>query len=134
MAIADSSGLPIAVWAGAANTHEVKLVETTIDSKHVKGRPKILVGDMAYDSDPLDKRLKKKRIRLVAPHKRNRVRKKTQDGRELRRYKRRWKVERLFAWLQNQRRCQTRYEYYIENFLGFVKLACLVIFLKVILR
>lgn len=59
MAIADASGLPVAVWAGAANTHEVKLVEATIDSKHVKGRPEILIGDMAYDSDPLDKRLRK---------------------------------------------------------------------------
>ena len=134
MAIADASGLPLSVWAGAANTHEVKLVEQTIDSKHVNGRPEILIGDQAYDSDPLDKKLKKRKIKLIAPHKRNRKRKATQDGRTLRRYVRRWKVERLFAWLQNYRRCGTRYDYHVENFLGFVQLACVVILIKVILR
>ena len=134
MAIADASGLPIALWAGAANTHEVKLVETTIDAKHVKGRPQILIGDQAYDSDPLDKKLRKRKIKLVAPHKQNRKRKATQDGRTLRRYVRRWKIERLFAWLQNYRRCGTRYDLHIENFLGFVQIACAIILIKVFLR
>ena len=41
---------------------------------------------------------------MIAPHRKNRKKKKTQDGRKLRRYKRRWKIERLFAWLQNFRR------------------------------
>lgn len=134
MAIADASGLPIAIWTGAANTHEIKLVEKTIDSKYIKGRPEILIGDQAYDSDPLDRQLKKRRIKLVAPHKRNRRKKATQDRRTLRRYVRRWKVERLFAWLQNYRRCNTRYDFYVENFLGFVQLACVLILLKVFLR
>ena len=57
-------------------------------------------------------------------------RSKTQDGRPLRRYKRRWKVERLFAWMHNFRRLVTRWEYPIENFLGFVQLACLHMLLK----
>jgi len=134
MAIADASGLPVSLWVGAANTHEVKLVEKSIDAKHIKTRPQILIGDQAYDSDPLDKALKKRKIKLVAPHKRNRKRKPTQDGRTLRRYTKRWKVERLFAWLQNYRRCATRYDYHVENFLGFVQLACIVILVKVILR
>jgi transposase len=29
----------------------------------------------------------------------------------LRRYERRWKAERLFAWIQNFRRCNIRYDY-----------------------
>ena len=134
MAIADASGLPVALWAGAANTHEVKLVEATIDAKHVKTRPQILIGDRAYDSDPLDKKLKKRKIKLVAPHKTNRKKQATQDGRTLRRYARRWKIERLFAWLQNYRRCGTRYDFHIENFLGFVQIACVLILIKVFLR
>jgi transposase len=134
MAIADASGLPIAIWAGAANTHEVKLVEATIDSKYVKTRPQILIGDQAYDSDPLDKKLRKRKIKLVAPHKKNRKKKATQDKRTLRRYVRRWKIERLFAWLQNYRRCGTRYDFHIENFLGFVQIACALILIKVFLR
>ena len=73
-----------------------------------------MIGDRAYDSDPLDQRLRKQhRIRLIAPHKFNRRRKNTQDGRELRRYCRRWKIERLFAWLHNFRRLVSRWEYCI---------------------
>lgn len=134
MAIADASGFPLALWAGAANTHEIKLVEKTIDARHIKAKPQILIGDQAYDSDPLDEILKKKGIKLVAPHKRNRKKKPTQDKRTLRRYVKRWKIERLFAWLQNYRRCNTRYDFHVQNFLGFVQLACIIILLKVILR
>jgi transposase len=71
---------------------------------------------------------------MVAPHKRNRKKKATQDGRTLRRYVRRWKIERLFAWLQNYRRCAVRYDLHVENFLGFVQMACVVILTKVFLR
>ena len=61
---------------------------------------------------------------------RNRKKAKTQDSRKLRRYKRRWKIERLFAWLGNFRRLVVRYERCAENYLGFVKLGCLVILLR----
>jgi transposase len=47
---------------------------------------------------------------------------------------RRWLVERFFAWMQWQRRILVRWEYYTQNFLGFVQLACLVYPLQVILR
>ncbi len=56
--------------------------------------------------------------------------KKTQDARELRRYKRRWKIERLFAWLHNFRRVRTRDDWYADNYEGFVLLACMVLLLK----
>ena len=86
--------------------------------------PARLVGDKAYDSDPLDAKLAEEYgIELIAPNRRNRS--KSQDGRQLRRYRRRWKVERLFAWLHNFRRLVTRWEYHIENFLGFVHLGCI---------
>lgn len=67
---------------------------------------------------------------MIAPHRRNRKKPKTQDGRKLRRYKRRWKIERLFAWLQNFRRIEVRHERYIENYVGFVHLGCFVILLR----
>ena len=35
-------------------------------------------------------------------------------------YRRRWKIERLFASLQNFRRLIVRYERYAENFLGML--------------
>jgi transposase len=69
-------------------------------------------------------------IALIAPHRRNRKKRKTQDGRSLRRYARRWLVERFFAWMQWKRRLLTRWEYYAENFLGFVQLAAMTILLR----
>jgi len=54
----------------------------------------------------------------------------TQDRRSLRRYKRRWHIERLFAWLLRYRRLVTRYEHKAENFLGFLQLACALILLR----
>jgi hypothetical protein len=84
----------------SASPHEVKLVEATIDSSFTWYSPDNLVGDKAYDSDSLDRQLFKERdFKLIAPHRRGRKKSSTQDGRKLRRYRRRWKVECLFAWL-----------------------------------
>ena len=44
--------------------------------------------------------------------------------------RRRWKVERLNAWLQNFRRIATRFDYYADNYLGFVHLGCIKILLR----
>jgi transposase len=130
MAIADRAGLPLAVHVEAASPHEVTLVEPTLAACVVDARPEHLIGDKAYDSDPLDERLAEQGIELIAPHRSNRKQPKTQDGRPLRRYKRRWKVERLFAWLQNFRRILVRHEYYAENYLGFVQVGCTIILLR----
>ena len=91
--------------------------------------PERLIGDKAYDSDALDEQMREYGIEMISPNRSNR-KQKTQDGRPLRRYRRRWKVERLFAWMQNYLRLVTRWEYHIENFLGFVQLACLLMLLK----
>jgi len=96
--------------------------------------PQRLIGDRAYDADPLDAGLAALGVEMIAPHRRNRKRPKTQDGRPLRRYKRRWKVERLFAWLGNFRRLVVRYERHALNFLGFVHLGCILILLRVLSR
>jgi transposase len=69
-------------------------------------------------------------IEMIAPHRSNRKRPATQDGRPLRRYRRRWRVERLFAWLQNFRRVATRFDYQDDNYLGFVHLGCILILLR----
>jgi transposase len=130
MAVADRTGLPIAISVESASPHEVGLVERTLESRFTQERPRRLIGDRAYDSDPLDERLRKQGIELIAPHKANRKKPRTQDGRPLRRYRNRWKIERLFAWLQNFRRIQTRHEYILENYLAFVLLGCMVIFLR----
>ena len=130
MAVADGAGFPVALSVGSASPHEVTLVEETLEKRLVEEKPKRLIGDRAYDSDPLDEKLAKQEIQLIAPHKTNRKKPKTQDGRALRRYRKRWKVERLFAWLQNYRRVLVRYEYYLQNYLAFVQLACILIFVR----
>jgi transposase len=130
VAIASGDGLPLAVTVDSASPAECKLVEFVLAGCFSDQLPERLIGDKAYDSDPLDRALEQDYgIELIAPNRRGRIRK-TQDGRSLRRYKRRWKVERLFAWLHNFRRLVTRWEYHIENFLGFVHLGCLKILLR----
>ena len=92
--------------------------------------PAKLIGDKAYDSDALDLRLAEEYgVEMISPNRINR-KKRTQDGRPLRCYRRRWKIERIFACMQNYRRIVTRWEYHIENLLGFVQLACLLILLR----
>jgi transposase len=131
MAIADRFGLPVAAGIASASPAEVTLAEETIDHGFLSVAPELLIGDKAYDSDPLAERLWEERgIALIAPHRKNRTRPPTQDGRPLRRYKRRWKVERLFAWLFNFRRLITRHERNAENFLAFLQLACVCILLR----
>ena|SRR5689334_13759283 len=127
MAVADRAGVPLAIYLTSATPHEVTLVEATLQSGFLHQVPERLIGDKAYDSDPLDDRLRHQGVELIAPHKANRTKPGTQDGRRLRRYRRRWKIERLFAWLQNFWRLVTRYEYHLENFLGFVHLGCILI-------
>jgi transposase len=129
-ALADGSGLPLAVCAASASPHEVTLVGATLEASFLDERPEKLIGDRAYDSDPLDEALAEEGIEMIAPHRNNRRKPKTQDGRKLRRYKRRWKIERLFAWLSNFRRLVVRYERRAENYLGMVKLGCIVILLR----
>lgn len=130
MVIADAAGLPIAVRTYGASTHEVKLVTDMLLARFVREVPQRMIGDRANDSDQLDAEMRKKRVKLIAPHRGNHKRKATQDGRELRRCKRRWTVERLFAWIGNYRRTVTRYEYHSVNFLGFIQLACAAILMR----
>jgi transposase len=102
MAVADRHGLPVSICIESATPHEVKLATSTLVQMVVPDAPGHLIGDNAYDSDKLDAQLRYYGIEVVAPHRSNR-RIKTQDER-LRPYRRRWKIERLFAWLQNFRR------------------------------
>jgi transposase len=137
MAISDSAGLPISIYiTSAASPHEVTFAEATISAKCfiTDEKQEHLIGeDKAYDNDPLDERLAVEYgVELISPHRFNRQRSRTQDGRLLRRYKhRRCKIERLFAWLHNFRRIPFRYdEYHAENYLGFVQLGCITILLR----
>jgi transposase len=105
--VADGNGLPVAVCTESATPHEVTLVQQTLAEVFVAEPVERLIGDNAYDSDKLDLELAETGVEMIAPHRSSRKHL-TQDGRPLRRYHRRWKIERLFAWLQNFRRLVTR--------------------------
>ena len=129
VAIASGDGLPLAATVESASPAECRLVEAVLAGCFLDELPEKLIGDKAYDADALDRQMAEEYgIEMIAPNRRNRSQ--SQDGRKLRRYRRRWKVERLFAWMQNFRRLVTRWEYHVENFLGFVQLGCLLMLFR----
>jgi transposase len=131
MALVEANGLPISVQVASAQPHEVTLAFDLVQGCWTQDLPERVIGDKAYDSDPLDAELAECGVEMIAPHRRNRKKEnKTQDGRPLRRYKRRWKVERFFAWLQNFRRLVTRWDRKVEHFAGMVQLATVIILVR----
>jgi transposase len=130
LVLADGRGLPLGAEITSASPHEVTLIEPLLEKRILPTKPRRLLYDLAADSDPLRARLAKRGIELVCPHRENRKKPATQDGRKLRRYRRRWKIERSIGWLQNFRRLVTRYEYHAHLFHGFVQLACLIVVMR----
>lgn len=114
------------------------LLEETLDNTFVPARhqrrrpasPKRLIADRAYDSDAHRLRLALRGIELICPHRRGRKRPAQQDGRSLRRYRKRWKVERVFAWLGNYRRLLIRWERNVLIYRAFLHLACILITIR----
>ena len=114
----------------AANVPQTQLIEPALDAIVVEcAEPQHLLYDKAADSDPLRERLDERGVELVTPHRKNRRRAPRQDGRALRRYKRRFKIERLIQRLKIFRRVRTRFDYLPAMYGGFVQLACFLILL-----
>ena len=134
MVLVDARGLPVAIDTMSAGQHESTLVQRLFDFMLTQELPERVIGDKAYDSDQLDEDLAKDGIELIAPHRSNRkVENYTQDGRPLRRYKRRWTVERTIAWIQHFRRLCIRWEKSTTLFQGFLHLGCTMLLLKEVL-
>jgi len=93
-----------------------------------------VIADKGYDSDALRQRLHRRGMVLIAPHRSNRYRTAPQDGRVLRRYKKRWIVERSIAWLGNFRRLVVRYDRSLTIYQAFAHIACLMIVLRKVLK
>jgi transposase len=135
MVVADSAGIPLGVHLASATPAEVNLLEAALATVKVPRRgggaprrkPVRLIADRAYDADWLRVSLACRKIQLICPHRRGRTSPSLQDGRSLRRYRRRWIVERTIAWLQNFRRLVVRYERYPQIHLAFIHVACILI-------
>ncbi len=139
MVLADGKGTPLGICVEAASPSEVKLLEHTLDAVKVKRRrgerrrphkPERLIADRGYDSNPARALLVKRDIEPIIPKRKNNRVATHQDGRKLRRYKRRWIIERTNSWLQNFRRLVARYERKVKNFEALVHLACALVTLK----
>jgi transposase len=137
MVLADGEGVPLGVRLESASPSEVTLAEATLAEIHVpqpKGRPRQkperVIADRGYDSDPLRERLQKRGIELIAPYRKNNQERRYEDGRKLRRYKRRWIVERTNAWFGQFRRLLVRHEHLLSTYYAFFYLACLWITLR----
>ena len=138
LVVADGAGLPLGSALAAASPGEVTLDVQTLQAIAVprsgpgrpRQKPERLIGEKAYDSDPLRTHLAHRDIELISPHRTNRVRPPTQDGRALRRYRRRWKIERLFAWLGHYRRLVIRYQDLPLMYGAFFHVACAMIVLR----
>ena len=115
----------------SASPQEVRLAEETIATVRIDGNrlPDRIIADKGYDSDPFRARMAEMGIEMIVPHRRNRTRKKVQDGRALRRYARRWKIERSMAWFGNYRRLVVRWDRSDRIYQAFVHIACALIVL-----
>jgi transposase len=134
MVLVDARGLPVAVDTASASPHESRLVQQLFDWVLTEEIPERVIGDRAYDSDALDDALAEEGIELIAPHRRNRRPENvTQDGRPLRRYTRRWTVERTLAWFQHFRRLCIRWEKTTLMFQGYLHFGCTMLLLREVL-
>ena len=97
LAIVDRHGRPLSGSTHAANHHAVTLGQLRFDVYLLEATPEHRIGDRASDRDGLDEDRTQAGVNMSAPPRSTR-KLKTQDGRRLRRYQRRWLVERFFAW------------------------------------
>ncbi len=131
MVLMDGDRTPLGVIITAANESEVNHIERLLEASVVPLPEETrLLYDGAADSDPLRDRLAARGVELICPHRSNRVRPPTQDGRKLRRRRHRWKIERTNAWLQSYGRIALRKDRLGVMFLGWTQLACLFTILK----
>jgi len=135
MVVVDGQGVPLGSQLTSATPAEVRFAEPTLAAIGVgparrPKQPMRVIADRGYDSNPLRLRLRERGILLIAPHRRNRQKNLMNDGRRLRRYRKRWKVERTFAWLGNYRRLVVRYDRHLSMYRAFFHLACALITLR----
>ena len=132
MVVVDGQGIPLGKQLASASPHETQLIESTLDQSYAPGKVRRLIYDKAADSNALRQRMAERGIDLIAPENRSR-KTRVQDGRKLRRYRRRWKMERTFAWIGNSRRLVVRYESKLHVYSAFFHIACIMIVLRALL-
>ena len=121
----DANGLPLSLVVAGANTHDIKLVEDTLDALQTgrPGRRLRLCLDKGYEAEWLENRLKARRY---APHIQSR--KEESEAIKNADFKaHRWVVERTHSWMNRFRRILTRWEKKVENYEAMLHFTCSII-------
>jgi transposase len=126
--LVDGKGrVPLAFSVTAANRHDINELLPLVDAVpavagkagHPQSRPRRLLGDRAYDSNPHRIELRKRGIQPLL------ARRYIDNGSGLGVY--RWVVERAQSWVHKYRRLKLRYERRDDIHEAFVALACALI-------
>ena len=141
MIVINGNGIPLNDVVEVASVHEGHLAEPTVKeiviAKHRQGKRRVkkrvplrVIADKGYDDDGLRADFAEAGMELIVPYRSNRINRPFEDGRKLRRYRRRYKVERTNAWLKKFRKVAVRWDRNIAAYKGFVKIACICMTLK----
>ncbi|MFD1973249.1 IS5 family transposase [Mesorhizobium kowhaii] len=122
-AATEALGLPIRLIGTPGQRNDIALAHDLIDGIDADAA----IADKGYDADHLVDRITEQGAEVVIPPKRNRKAQRPYD-RDL--YKERNRIERFFNKLKQFRRVATRYDKLLANFMGFVKLAAIAIWLR----
>jgi transposase len=123
----------LGAYREAASPAEGTLLERPRDTVAVgrpRQRPDRLMAERGDDRTPRRPRLARRGIDPMLPARRTHTCATPQDGRKLRRYRRRWIVARTCAWLGQFRRLVVRDARWITTYAGFFHLACALLTLR----
>ncbi len=122
-AAGDALGLPVRLIASPGQRNDIAYAHELIYGFQAE----CTIADKGYDANHLIDKIVEMQAAIVIPPKRNRKDQRPYDA-DL--YKERNIIERFFSKLKQFRRVATRYDKLLANFMGFVKLAAIAIWLK----
>ena len=122
-AATEAFGLPVRLIATPGQYNDIAFAHDLVEGIEADA----VLADKGYDADHLCDSIAQAGAEVVIPPKRNRKAKRSYDT-DL--YKERNRIERFFNKLKQFRRIATRYDKLLANFMGFVKLAAIAIWLK----
>jgi putative transposase len=123
--LVEADGGPLSVVVCGANVPDFKLLEATLDAIVVERpsptdeAPQHLCLDKGYNNEPGYIA----HIRRIGEEKKN-------EGGQRRYPARRWVVERTLGWLSKCRAILVRYEKKAANYLGLIKVACVLLWYR----
>lgn len=122
-AATEALGLPIRLIGSPGQRNDIAFAHDLVDGIEADAA----IADKGYDADHLCDSIAEAGTQIVIPPKRNRKPQRDYD-KDL--YKERNRIERFFNKLKQFRRVATRYDKLLANFMGFVKLAAIAIWLR----